>query len=71
MQEGMGKEEQRTHGNFSDVWLPSGSLIKTVTVTKIRARKARAGGGVSKDAVDRAAISATTRSQGLFGSSAI
>lgn len=44
----------------SDVWLPSGSLIRTVTVAEIRARKARAGRGVSKDAVDGAAISATT-----------
>ena len=52
----------------SDVWLPSGSLIRTVTVAEIRARKARAGRGVSKDAVDGAAISATTLDpKGSFG----
>lgn len=46
-------------------------LFKTGTVTEIRARQARVGGGVSKDAVNGAAISATTRSQGSFGSTAI
>ena len=69
---GWEREEQRTHGSISDVWLPSGSLIRMVTVAEIRARKARAGRRRKQGCRGRGRdLCNYSRSQGVLGPSAM